>query len=119
VYASIFGLLSVGREIVPTEGVEVSFLPVGEAEIELLTPVGSAGPVARFLTTRGEGIHHIALAVDDLRGALARAREGGLQAINRGPRPGARDSTVAFLHPKGTFGVLIEFIEQRAEALDK
>ena len=112
-YGSILGLLSVGREIVESEGVEVSFLPVGEAEIELLKPGGSEGPMARFLATRAEGLHHIALAVDDLRAALEKAREAGLKAIDRGPGPGAQGSTVAFLHPKRTHGVLIEFVELR------
>lgn len=113
VYESILGLLSVGREIVASEGVEVSFLPLAEAEIELLKPAGSGGRLARFLATRGESIHHIALAVDDLSAALARARAAGLQAMDGGPRTGARESTVAFLHPKGTYGVLIEFVQQR------
>jgi methylmalonyl-CoA/ethylmalonyl-CoA epimerase len=119
VYESLLGLLSAGREIVAREGVEVSFLPVGDAEIELLKPAGSGGPLARFLATRGEGIHHIALAVDDLSAALARAREAGLQAMDGVPRPGARESAVAFLHPKGTYGVLVELVSSVAEAPGK
>ena len=110
VYAAI-GLRPTIRESVPSEGVKVAFLPTGESHLELLEPLAEDTPVARFLEKRGEGLHHVALAVDDVAAAMARARAAGLAVIDEVPRQGARGRKVAFVHPKSAGGVLLEFVE--------
>lgn len=105
------GLRCAHVEDVPAEGVRVAFLPAGEAALELLEPTSEAGPVARFLSSRGEGLHHVAVRVSDLDAALARAAAAGVQVIPPGPRAGARGARVAFLHPKTACGVLVELVE--------
>ena len=109
-YASI-GLRPTMREELPAEGVKIAFLPAGEAHLELLEPLSADGVIARFLENRGEGLHHIALAVDDIEAAMQRARSAGLAVIDKVPRQGARGRKVAFVHPKSTAGVLLEFVE--------
>jgi len=104
--------LSPGRRIsLDREGVRVTFLQVASAEIELLEPATREGPLSRFLATRGEGIHHVAIAVDDIERALAIAIASGMRAIDQTPRPGAHGTRVAFLHPASAHGVLFELIE--------
>ncbi|HET8678938.1 MAG TPA: methylmalonyl-CoA epimerase [bacterium] len=104
--------LSVGvPEVLPRDGVTAAFVTVGTVRIELLQPSGSEGPIARFLARRGEGIHHIALAVDDIAEALEHARHAGFTLIDEVPRAGAHDSRIVFLHPKDTHGVLIELVQ--------
>ncbi|HEV8593930.1 MAG TPA: methylmalonyl-CoA epimerase [Thermoplasmata archaeon] len=110
VYEAI-GLRVSRQEEVPTEGVRVAFLPVGGSHVELLEPLASQGVIAKFLESRGEGIHHLALAVDDIEDAMARARKAGLAVIDERPRHGARGRKVAFVHPKSAHGVLLEFVE--------
>ncbi|TLZ51232.1 MAG: methylmalonyl-CoA epimerase [Methanobacteriota archaeon] len=110
VYGAI-GIRATMTEAVPSEGVRVAFLPVGESHIELLEPLAADGPIAKFLENRGEGLHHIALAVDDIQAAMTRARSGGLAVIDEVPRQGARGRKVAFVHPKSTGGVLLEFVQ--------
>lgn len=105
------GLRPSHTESVTTEGVRVAFLPVGEAHLELLEPINPEGVIARFLEQRGEGVHHLALAVEDILAAMARARASNLSVIDDAPRPGARGRKVAFIHPKSTHGVLLEFVE--------
>ncbi len=91
-------------------GMEVVFLSVGEGYLEVLEP-REEGPIADYLASNGPGIHHLALATDDLVGALERARDLGVRLIDEEPRPGAWGHEVAFLHPKDTGGVLLEFVE--------
>ncbi len=110
VYAAV-GLRPTITDTVPTEGVKVAFVPVGESHLELLEPLAADGAIAKFLATRGEGIHHVALEVDDIAAAMAQARAGGLAVIDGTPRQGARGRTVAFVHPKSTGGVLLEFVQ--------
>lgn len=98
-------------EDVASEGVRVAFLPAGEVALELLQPLDSEGPVARFLRARGEGLHHVALRVPDLNAALEAARAAGLRVLEPAPRAGSRGRRVAFLHPKDTGGVLLELVE--------
>ena len=93
------------------DGMDVVFLRVGSSYFELLEPVESEGAIARYLDRTGPGIHHLALATDDITGALQRARECGVELIDEEPRPGAWGHDVAFLHPKSTGGVLLEFVE--------
>ncbi|MBI4416705.1 MAG: methylmalonyl-CoA epimerase [Euryarchaeota archaeon] len=110
VYEAI-GLRPEATEDVPTEGVRTAFLRVGDAHLELLEPLTSDGVIARFLAKRGEGFHHIALAVDDILVAMEQARKRGLAVIDEKPRTGARGRLVAFVHPKSTGGVLLEFAQ--------
>ena len=104
--------LSVGApEALPRDGVTAAFVTVGTLRIELLEPSGTEGPIARYLARRGEGIHHIALAVDDIAVALEHARGAGFTPVDAIPRAGAHDSRIVFLHPKDTHGVLIELVQ--------
>jgi len=92
------------------EGMNVVFLDSGGGYFELLEPDGE-GTIADYLDRHGPGIHHLACATDDIEGALDRAEEMGIDRIDEEPRPGAWDHEVAFLHPRSTGGVLIEFVE--------
>ncbi len=95
---------------VPDQHVRVAFLPVGETNVELVQPTSGDTGTARFLEKRGEGVHHICLEVDDIAVALDRLKDQGVPLIDEVPRPGAH-GLVAFIHPKGAHGVLIELIE--------
>ena len=92
------------------DGMRVVFLDCGESYFELLEPEGE-GTIARYLDRNGPGIHHLALATDDVRGALDRVVDHGVETIDDDPRPGAWGHEVAFLHPKSTGGVLVELVE--------
>lgn len=100
------------RRVVPDQGVEIVGLPVGESEIELLKPLSETGGVAKFLEKRGEGIHHICFEVDDVEAALRNLESRGYELIDKTPRVGSNGRRLAFVHPKGTHGVLIEFYEK-------
>jgi methylmalonyl-CoA epimerase len=119
------GLPCTGSESVPSEAVNVAFYPVGASRLELLHPAGAEGAVQKFLANRGEGVHHICFAVDDLRGLLAQMVAAGVELVNAEPRPGAEGSLVAFIHPRAAHGVLVELrqhgpgqAEADLEALD-
>jgi methylmalonyl-CoA epimerase len=108
-YSEILGLPITGREVSPDN--KVSFIPLGDTAIELLESVKLDGAIARHIEKRGEGIHHVALEVDNIEKALEELKAKGLVLIDQKPRKGAHDSKIAFLHPKGTYGVLIELVE--------
>jgi methylmalonyl-CoA/ethylmalonyl-CoA epimerase len=110
-YSTVFGAEVAHRETVEFDGVEEVLLGVAESYVQLLTPLRADSPVARFLDRRGEGLHHIAYRVDDCAAALRTAVAGGARAVDAVPRPGGRGTTVAFLHPAGAFGTLIELVE--------
>jgi len=95
-------------EIVETQKVKTAFIPVGDANIELLEPTAGDSPIAKFIEKRGEGFHHIAYAVEDIEGALSELERSGVQLIDRVPRRGAEGLLIAFLHPHSTHGVLTE-----------
>jgi methylmalonyl-CoA/ethylmalonyl-CoA epimerase len=95
-------------EEVPGEGVRVAFLPAGRARVELVEPSGQDSPMARQIERRGEGIHHLCLEVPDLDAAIGRLRAAGVALAGEGGRSGAEGAKVAFLHPRGTGGVLVE-----------
>ena len=97
------------------DGVKIAFLPTPEAEIELLEPTNPAGGVARFLESRGEGIHHIALEVDDIEAHMRKLEAAGAVLLDKKPRRGA-DGLVAFIHPKSMKGVLVELVQRDREA---
>ena len=107
------GLECEGVEEVPSQKVKVAFISVGQTRIELLAATSPDSPIAKYIEKRGEGIQHIALAVDDLPAELARAEERGVRLIDREPRPGAHGADIAFLHPKSTNGVLLELCKER------
>jgi methylmalonyl-CoA/ethylmalonyl-CoA epimerase len=109
------GLSEAWREDVPSQQVRAAFLPVGESRIELLEPTSPDSPVARFLARRGEGLHHICFAVENLESALADLRAKGFRLIHAAPIVGASGKRVAFLHPKAGHGVLIELSEKAGE----
>lgn len=111
-YHEALGLPLHGRESVESDGVNVAFLPAGDTELELLEAIGPESPVARFIEKRGEGIHHIALEVDDVAETLKNLRDRGYRLIDEEPRIGAGGVRVAFVHPRSTSGVLIELCEK-------
>ncbi|MFB6196026.1 MAG: methylmalonyl-CoA epimerase [Haloplanus sp.] len=93
------------------DGLAVTFLDLGDGYVELLEPLTDEGPIARFLDREGAGLHHVALATDDIAAALDTARACGVELVDDEPRPGAWGHDVAFLHPDSTGGVLVEFVE--------
>lgn len=111
-YRDTFGAEVEHREVVESDGVEEALLKVAESYIQLLTPTREDSPVAKYLERKGEGLHHIGYRVDDCATALAAVKDAGSRVIDEVPRPGSRGTTVAFVHPKGAFGTLIELVEE-------
>jgi methylmalonyl-CoA/ethylmalonyl-CoA epimerase len=111
-YRRAFGAEVEHREIVESDGVEEALLKVADSYIQLLTPTREDSPVAKFLEKRGEGLHHVGYRVADCAEALRKVIEAGGRPIDEKPRPGSRRTTVAFVHPKGSFGTLIELVEE-------
>ncbi len=101
-----------GIEEVSSQQVKVAFLPVGESRLELLEPTSEDSAVAKFLAKRGEGFHHVAFETDSIEESLKVAESQELRLIDKQPRPGAHGTKVAFIHPKSTFGVLIELVQK-------
>ena len=101
-------------EEIPTEGVRVAFLHTGGLRLELLESLRGDGVIARFIEQRGEGMHHLAFATDDIRAAMARLREVGLTLVDSEPRRGAHGRLVAFVHPRSAHGVLLELVQDSA-----
>ncbi len=114
-YRDTLGLVASNPEEVAAEGVRLAFLPVGEARVELLEPLGPESPVGRFLAKRGEGIHHVCLRVEDLDRTLAALQLRHVRVIPPAPRMGAGGRRIAFVHPSSTGGVLLELKEYRPE----
>lgn len=106
------GLQESGRETFAQENIQMAFFRIGDARVELMEPTAPTGPLHRFLATRGEGIHHLALEVPDIARAIADAKGAGLRLIDESPRPGAHGTRVAFIHPSSAHGVLVELIER-------
>jgi methylmalonyl-CoA epimerase len=102
-----------GIEEVADQGVRTAFLPIGETEIELLEPMNAQSTVAGFIEKRGEGLHHVAIRVDDIEAALQELKAQGVRLIDEVPRSGAGGTRIAFVHPKATHGVLLELCERR------
>jgi methylmalonyl-CoA epimerase len=111
-YAETFGATVAHREVIERDGVEEALLAVADSFIQLLTPIRDDSTVAKFLETRGEGLHHVGYRVADCSEALQQAVAAGARAIDAEPRPGSRGTTVAFLHPKTAFGTLIELVQE-------
>ena len=98
---------------VPEQKLRTAFLPVGGTEIELLESTSADSSVAKFIEKHGEGLHHIAIRVDDIEAALAELKAKGIQLIDETPRNGAGGTRIAFVHPKATHGVLLELCERK------
>ena len=111
-YESAFGATVEHRETVESDGVEEALLKVAESYVQLLTPVSDDSPVAKYLEKKGEGLHHIGYRVDDCAAVLESLRAQGNRLIDEAPRPGSRGTTVAFVHPKGAYGTLIELVQE-------
>lgn len=111
-YEEVLGLKCEGIEEVPEQKVRVAFLPVGDSEIELLESTDPEGAVAKFIESRGPGIQHIALRVDNIEKALEELKQKGIRLIDEKPRYGAGGAKIAFVHPKATNGVLLEISER-------
>jgi methylmalonyl-CoA/ethylmalonyl-CoA epimerase len=111
-YAKAFGAEVVHREVVAKDQVEEVLLGVSDSYIQLVTPRSDTSPVARFLEQHGEGLHHVGYRVKDCAAALESAKAAGARLIDEVPRPGSRGTTVAFVHPKGAFGTLIELVQE-------
>ena len=99
-------------EEVVAQKVRVAMLAIGESRIELLEATSDDSPISKFLERRGPGIHHLAVRVEDIRGALAKLKQNGARLIDEEPRMGARGCLVAFVHPSSTGGVLLELVQQ-------
>lgn len=112
-YTKILGVPPYKEEAVESEGVKTSFFLAGPNKIELLEATNPDSPIAKFIEKRGEGIHHIAYAVEDIHYEMARLREEGFVLLNEEPKKGADNKWVCFLHPKGTGGTLIELCQDR------
>ena len=110
-YEDSFGMPVAHRETVESQGVEAVLLDVGDGHVELLRPLGPETAVGKFIERSGEGLHHVAYAVDDIDSTLDELRSAGLELIDEEARVGIRGSRVAFLHPKSTGRVLTEIVE--------
>ncbi|SRR5699024_2911658 len=110
-YRDLLGLAYLGQEEVDSEQVRVAFFRLGEVKVELLEPLSSNSPIARFIEKKGEGIHHVALKVEGIENELQQLSKAGIRLINQKPKSGANGAKVAFIHPKSTLGVLYELVE--------
>lgn len=106
------GLEVEGEEVVEDQKVKVAFIPVGETRIELLEATSPDSPVAKFIEKRGEGVHHLALGVDNVEAMLEELKARGVRLVDEKPRKGAHNTLIAFLHPKSTGGLLLELCQE-------
>jgi methylmalonyl-CoA epimerase len=111
-YTMKLGLELEGLEEVESENVRVAFLKIGDSRFELLEPMNDSSPICKFIEKKGEGIHHIALDVDDIEARINQFSKNGIQFINQKPKLGAHQAQIAFMHPKSTHGVLFELCEE-------
>ncbi|MGP8058731.1 MAG: methylmalonyl-CoA epimerase [Acidimicrobiales bacterium] len=111
-YAEVFGATVAHRERVDSDGVEEALVAVADSYIQLLTPTRDDSPVAKYLAAKGEGLHHVGYRVADCAAALRAVKDAGGRVIDEAPRPGSRGTTVAFVHPKTSFGTLIELVQE-------
>ena len=112
-YKAVLGEEPYKTETVESEGVSTSFFKVGESKIELLAATRPDSPISKFIEKRGEGIHHMAFYVDDIRAEIERLKKEGFRLLNEEPKPGADNKIVAFMHPKDANGVLIELCQEK------
>jgi len=114
-YEEVFGLKCYNIEEVADQKVRTAFFRIGQTKIELLESTDPEGPIAKFIEKKGEGIHHIAFAVENIDDKLRQADKKGVRLIDANPRKGAEGLNIAFLHPKSTGGVLIELCEHKTK----
>lgn len=112
-YRRLLGVEPAHRERVEDQGVDEVLFPVGSSYIQLVGALGPDTPVGRSLATRGPGVHHVAYRVDDVEVALAHLRGEGAQLVDDAPRPGSRNTLIAFVHPRSMGGVLVELVQER------
>ncbi|MEX0832741.1 MAG: methylmalonyl-CoA epimerase [Actinomycetota bacterium] len=110
-YRRAFGIEPVLREVVEDQGVEEVLFDVDGSFVQLVSPLGPDTPVGKFLANRGPGIHHVGYRVDDVAATLAQLKAEGIRLVDEEPRTGSRGTTIAFVHPKGMHGVLIELVQ--------
>jgi methylmalonyl-CoA/ethylmalonyl-CoA epimerase len=110
-YQTVMGLTLSGIEVVAAQKTKVGFFKIGESNIELVQPAEPDSPLVKFLETKGQGIHHLCLEVDDIEAEVKAFLEKGATMVDQKPRPGAHNTRVAFVHPKSSGGVLIELCE--------
>jgi len=113
VYEALLGAKCYKVENVESEGVKTAFIQIGESKIELLEATDPTSPIAKFLTKKGQGIHHIAFDTDDIESEINRLKNEGFELIHQSPKNGADNKMIAFLHPKSTDGILVELCQER------
>jgi len=111
-YQQVFGATVAHRERIESDGVDEALIRVGGSYVQLLTPFTETSPLARFMARHGEGLHHVGYRVDDCGEVLGHVKAQGARVVDEHPRTGSRGTTVAFLHPKSSFGTLIELVEE-------
>ncbi len=111
-YSEVLGIQHAGSETVQEQKVTTAFFPVGDTELELLESTAPDGPIGKFIEAKGQGVQHIAFRVENIEEALAELKAKGVRLIDEKPRRGAGGAKIAFLHPKSTFGVLVELSER-------
>jgi len=117
-YRQMYGVEPVHREVIEDQKVSEALIPVGGSLIQLLMPTSPDSTVARFLERNGEGMHHVGFEVPDIAAALRHLGEGGAQLIDNAPRRGSRGAQIAFVHPKGGFGTLVELVQEGSAEVD-
>ena len=113
-YRRMFGAEVVHRERIESDGVDEALIKVADSYIQLLTPYSESSPLAKYMERNGEGIHHVGYRVEDCGRVLAAVMAAGARVVDEHPRTGSRGTTVAFMHPKGAFGTLIELVEEQS-----
>ncbi|MFT4660200.1 MAG: methylmalonyl-CoA/ethylmalonyl-CoA epimerase [Patiriisocius sp.] len=113
IFEDLLGVKSYKEEFVESEGVKTSFFKIGESKIELLEATSEDSPIAKFIEKKGEGMHHIAFAVDNVEEEIKRLTELGYRLLNKKPKEGADNKLIAFMHPKDTSGVLVELCQEK------
>ena len=111
-FFTLLGETLAGEELIPERGIKVGFFRVGESHIELIEPQGENSTIQRFIQKRGEGLHHIAFEVENIREVLDYLKERQVRLIDEEPQKGAHESLIAFIHPEATSGVLIELVQK-------
>jgi len=111
-FANTLGLKLEGQETVASQKVTTAFMPVGDTEVELLQSTAPDGPIAGFIEKKGEGVQHVAFLVDNIEEALKELEAKGIRLIDKVPRMGAGGKKIAFVHPKDTYGVLVELCQK-------
>lgn len=110
-YAQLLGIEPLCEEVLEERGLKVCLIQIGETKIELLQPIREDSEISKYLEKRGEGLHHIAYTVDDIHASIKKASELGLTPLSDKPKPGTSNTSIVFLHPKTTNGVLTELIQ--------